>query len=829
MKLALACSLLLTLSPSPTAPPLAHPTDDAEELELFRAHLERRLAKDRYFGKVEAEWIEAHPPYLFIVQTPPLPTPFYETETAARWAERLTPVHERFRRSYAEPLDLHLRGTSPRLVTFVFASTGDFTNYKLTRNAPGSYDVWCNEDERMLLVQENAFRMRTGESTPETKLQLDFEAATQIMQGYGATVDAAPGPLWFRKGMALNLALGEGAETYARRHVVEMLRRSTSTHANLCTLSELLAYPDARALEEAAKRRVGLSPPEGFSVRMARWTALCEGALLLRFLEDSPDPSVREGTARYIEDVFKGRRRGTPLLEYLPEAERAGLEGRFWTHLWNENQRAHPELAHDPESLREFLVKRVGLEPTAALDLGAGSLRERLLTPRLGLATALVQVRRGRVEDALSTLDQLSGLEPERVARERTRIETWRAERDRFLEHLAGSKKRLRLEHEGERYNLKVTRFEDGVLTFGNSKGGPRSLPVEALDALALASAMGGKLPGYDPGWSRAYPLVLSGSAKAGRALSGDTPELRLLAEDAEHDYPGRSQDQEVAAALLDLDDVGEPADTGTARANLEALTRLWELRHDVPALEAAAGDVRLAARKALEVEFAGGGFQEELRGALQYLGGREVRITYDFSDDQQLEDWPVQRDRSLHKVFGPILEEGGELLLRGGELRGIGQAGRRHVLEFEGPQSVEYDMSFLAQEGEGRQLNFQVTLCSRPDGTYLSAVNGSLLEVCVGPDVQRASAEDVITYFDTEYRVRLAYDGKSTLTLDLDGERELELACPPGLAGVPRVFIHSDYEVRIDNVVLTGTYTLDAANELRERFVARELTELRM
>ncbi|MCB9916439.1 MAG: hypothetical protein H6828_15030 [Planctomycetes bacterium] len=826
---------LLALAPL-AAPALAQEAQALTDAEtLFRTSLERRFEKDRFFSKVEFAWCWGYAPWLLLVQESSSADPFYELETAERWATLFGEVHARFVEDYAAPLELHLRDTSPRLVAVVLASAGDFTNYLRTRSLQGTWCAWCNEDERLLLVREDPFRR--GAQDPDELVQVRAAAAYALLQGYGATIDAAPGPFWFRAGMAEALlddatpaAPGLGprrASPRALRSVVEAMSRPSAAQALLVAPSELVAFRDRGHVLEAARRRVGLEPPAGFSMDLAYELAHYESALLFHWLERGAEPDVRAGMQRYVEAVLKGRDQGRAVFDFLPAAARPGLEAAFWQYVWDAHRAAFPELPLDTSLLRDFLVARGGDAAVAAAELGAGSFVERAATPRVRFAMALVAARAGDVASARARLAALDGLfDAERLAREVARVDAWDAERVRFLEALAAAKKRLRIERDGERVNLQVEGVRDGRVQFRRSKSGPDSLALDELDAVELALAMDARVDGYEPGWARAYPLVLAERAEAARALEGGGAEREALSRDVADDYAGRRVDLQVAGPLAELEAAGTPTDLAGSARNLAAITALWSLRNDVPAVMAMSGDLQVAAREALELEFAAQGLGAELRGAVETLPDGRVRVKYDFSDERQLEDWPAWTQRSrLREAYDVERGADGELARVDGLLRGDGAFERRHVLAFTGPQSIEFFNRFHYQDGEGLHLVFQVSLCTLDDGSFAGTVNADVLESAVrGGSPQRLDPPEVEVRFDTDYHVRLEYTAEGALVLSRDGEECRRMAIEPGREGRVQLFLASDYLVDFDDIVLTGRPTAAALADLRERYVARRL-----
>ncbi len=812
-----------------------------EQLDQFRENLGQKLSKHRYFSKIELEWVWDHEPFVFLVQKPSAASPRYAKDLSKRYAAEFAPLHKRFTERYAQPLQLSRRATWPRIVVVVFATPGDFTNYKSTQRTSGAFQAWFNENDRFVLLQEDPFRSTSKPSKDELRLR-QSQVALALMQAHGATLDAVPGPPWFTMGMSLDLArnLDGRGDPSSIEELVSAMQQTDSARAYLDSLQHMLSFMSRNDHGKSVAERAGKQPFKGYSQQRSYSMIYWYSATLFHFLEAEARVEVRDAMRRFTEDTLKGRNRGKGVLSYLPAEVREApelLEREFWTFVWARHLEFFPESRLDSNRLAAFIAERFGVEPVQELsDFGTGTLLDRLPGPRLRFALALVLVQRGELEAAeaeLKALLEAGSMGVERLERELTRVAAWRAERSRLLEALISSGKKLRLTYQGKRVSLSVQRVADGRVHFRPSSKGPDSLGLGEVDALSLADAMGGQIPGYQAGWVRAYPYVLADSSKAKRALTGEAAELVALAEDVEGDYSGRRKDIAIAAELLELTRLAESYDLTDVVRSLELVRALWERRNDTPLVMQLASDLRLAASHALGLEYDSQGPAAVLHGEVDELADGVVRLSYDFSDEQQLEDWPLQGDRKGYRDPYPQLRASSNSLeVSKQRLVGLGAVARRHLLEFEGPQSLSYSSRFLFDESMGNKgLYFRVSLCTSFEGDYLATLNSSLLERFDLGAMQLTGSRpaEIKGYYDVEYRYVLAYaaDGLLSLTRG-DGER-VELQCSPGLSGAPRLWFHSDFVVDFDDIILEGKPTEASLDALRERYVAQHLAEMKL
>lgn len=327
----------------------------------------------------------------------------------------------------------------------------------------------------------------------------------------------------------------------------------------------------------------------------------------MHYLHGVADEELRAALTGHLALAFAGAiGRAEDPLGLLLEREGPAVESGLWVWVWREHARGCPLAGcrglEGEDALEAFLASRPDLVPRSGARLAPSAFAARDLVDELRrsaggtLALALVHLRRGAVGEARAVL--LGAVEgpdralagDRRLLRELARVEAWREERDRFLEHLVSSGEVLRLERPELR--ARVLAVEEGRLVLEDED--VPSLELEELDPLSLARAMVARRTRFEAGWAAAYPLVVAGHEEAERALRGEDVQLRMLAADLERDYPRRAPDVLVCERVLEL---------ATGRGELLEHVRVLVSSQDASTLvESLVPGLRLLAERELEL-----------------------------------------------------------------------------------------------------------------------------------------------------------------------------------------------------------------------------------
>lgn len=457
--------------------------------------------------------------------------------------------------------------------------------------------------------------------------------------------------------------------------------------------------------------------------------------------------------------------------------------------------------------------------PGLALDLASLGADERL-------ALALHELGRGRAREGLARLEALVRDAPsdavrERAERELRRARAWIELRDAFLRQRVASGRPLEFTHEGTPLASRILAFEGGELRLENGRA-PERCSVEALDPLELARQI--EPSGGAADWARIYPFVLRGDPRAGERLEDDGGEAGALVSDLRTDYPARLR---LAALLGRLDDLARRAPPGTreaVRANLDDLAA-W--RRDAEGL-ALLAEKRLAVQSharallARELEFIDP--RTLLRGKLETLPDEVVRLTYEFVDPHELEDFTSDPyPQSARRILGEEQSSDVPFRVESGTLVAHGAASLRSLIDLAAPLSVRYTFQFQETPMPTPNRNFALGICDDGREHFLLAVNAQHLERYDRQGSDRARFESVLPVTNRPYAMELRHDGTEA-TLTSDGKLQRSLAVGSRRSGAFFLCMVSDCLVRIERVQIEGRLPLTAFERVKRAWIEHEM-----
>ena len=218
------------------------------------------------------------------------------------------------------------------------------------------------------------------------------------------------------------------------------------------------------------------------------------------------------------------------------------------------------------------------------------------------------------------------------------------------------------------------------------------------------------------------------------------------------------------------------------------------------------------------------------LHGAFEPLGGGRVRLTYDFDDAAELNDFvEFEYLESIRKSFGPVrAKERVGFQHERGAIVAIGEACARHVLGFQSPMTVTCRFSYVRRVSDDDLWRFSLGACGDWEG--LSFVRTFDLDGLAVGDAgsyeNKMSTPRVGVLPKKNYEIGLRNDGE-TVTTFLDGDDMQSLPVGAATSGNVFLFVHSDRPIRVDRLVIEGTIDPEGLERSRAEWVRGKVADL--
>ncbi len=808
------------------------------------------LGQHPYFSRISYELSDTHP-FLFVVQAPAKGDPGYTARMATSYTLFLDPVLEAFERLVAAPLALEQKEKHPLFVVAILASEGDFQNYMKSTQAYWHFSAAAAYDGKLqaAVVHESPFQ--PGRSQEERASSARHGLVHVLEQAYFGK-NKAPVRGWLFEGLAhfLSRVGPDGAAPDLDVHALKQLIADAAEQdrrALLRPLPEMFTVNEPDRLHSFLRVNAGLDL-QGDAYSRAWWSFYRQGALLVYYLHEAEAGSRRPLLHALLGAEFRGEPAGSVLQSGLAETRPESFDESFLRWAIQEHRSAWPSIPVDVAALlragkpaaapggpqvaetatNPAATPVAPVPPTPAEELASARIAVTMLdaSPAERFALALQDVRNGRASAGLAALEELAArdLDPAlraRLERERGRIEAWIIARDGFLARLIADEQPLQFQHGGKRMKAGITLLEAGIIVFEPGRAGVEQLAVEALDPLQLAQQM----DSAREGWARFYPYVLGGDERWKRLMKDEGPEASALREDAEGDYRAWLRSGELASRLESMGVSPE------ARSPHEVRQQLDELR----AMQADFAGLELAERKRpallrLAQQLFGVLFDlespwEHLQGRAEPLDGGRVRLTYEFQDPAELEDFEaVSYLKGYRKSPDLTGTHPDALRVEDGELRGSGAACLRTLFEVGVPLSVRYELAFEEAQPAQKVGWLNVGVCDDGQEHFAWGLNFSHLQVW-DPREQAVAHSEKVFVLATIYSMELRHDG-SRVTLSCDGEQQQELPCTrPG--GAVFLWLHSEIPARVLGLVIEGDLRDSSFTRLREHWIEREAAAL--
>lgn len=818
----------------------------ADPRRHFEHFLERRLKKHHYFrdalGSSSFELVEGYEPFMLYVQIPDPAPSGYAAKIARYYGPWLQELEKIFIANYVTPQGLARREGHEAYAFFVLSRKSEYDAYNIAHR-----DLFALEFARAHYSPEYqigvTYQEKDRSDVDRESLESALHESVHMLQhAYFAGDGYLPSSAWFNEGLAeyLSFTRDKDPRWLKRRPVdfgaverlAQILLIPAFRSACLLPLSELAQqenYPQFFAWVRRRAEAAGAPPPPD---KVAMAALYSHAHLLMHYLHEGEDRGHREAAQDYVRRVMAGEGNAAALESAFAGLDLAQLDAGFVEYLVQVEAGRGRALPPIPPAVPLERLGEAVASPAAAVLAEARSFTPESLRvdvggdPRLGLAFALADARAGRFSAAARAARALlegAGEAEELLERELVRLDGWVRLRREFLEHLRAKGKKLHLTVGGERLLAPVERVDEDRVHLGKSVLNLRELALDDIDPLELTARMRDRRK-YDfaPSWLFAYPYALNADGEYREVLDLASPQGRALAEDAEGDLLELLRLSAGASALEEVAARGVPAGADEARATWEAVVALVQEHGDASVVAERKPALAQLATLALEATLGGAGVSELLHGEVTDRPLDRIRIEYAFDDPDELLDFaPIDYLASWRERRD--LEGDSGFSIEGGALRGVGAAAVRHALEFEGRQTITYELVFH-DDDEEEPDSFMLGLCDDGDESFVGAVGvGGLF------------AFDKLTQFHQQqapfqpvpgraFEVEVRHTGKLRIETRVDGERLHQVPCGPLKAGGLFLWVHGDDPVELRRLTIEGEPTEAGLARLRGVWIEGQL-----
>jgi hypothetical protein len=459
----------------------------------------------------------------------------------------------------------------------------------------------------------------------------------------------------------------------------------------------------------------------------------------------------------------------------------------------------------------------------------------------VALALAILEVRRGcarlaltRLEELLAGEDALDDALVARIGIERERIGRWLALRESFIDHQIAAGERVSLDHGGEKLRARVLGRDGDLLRLDQNRRACATLSLEDVPSIVLAQGMsrGGKA--YKSSWVRFYPYAIAGDARWETLLRDRGEEAEAFRADVQVHYPVLLERAAIVAELGGLSRTAPPRDFTRADATLARIGWLRAEHGSDRIVVEKREPLRSLAGAALSTCLETLGLDGILRGRVEELGKGRVRLTYDFDEAEQLDDFTEDRDYLASLRYGAgVLSEGTEtdLKVNGGAVVGVGSTCLRNRVVLEAPLRIRYRVEFRQKLKKGEEtLNFMLGVLDDGRGSFAGSLGfGNLLvrDKVRGHEARAWDAEGLPFRHGQVYSLELQQDEEGILRYLIDGEVRCEVDCGKLRSGSFLLWWHTDARIAFHNVEIEGAMTPPSRAALEEAWIESQLLRL--
>jgi len=836
--------------------------------------LERKLRRHHFFSLISYTRHRAFDPVVIYIQELQKPRPGYEQEILERYGPPARELHDRFEDAYALPYELQPRAGHQAYVLFVLSSYGDYSNYLQSASRRGVYTngAYYDPDLRIAVIYENIFDRSQKKVGPSRRSalytlghallhahQTDAEPALRFFGLYEGIAESLSRPVEF--GQAVDL---EDVCLQALRDVGKLLKNPRERDVFILRADELIACRTQNEIYSwIGARRGRLENASGWWGRGIA-TYQKEAGLLVHFLRHDGEVRYAELFRKALRQAMTGWEPVSPADGVVFDVELGQVHADFVAYLDRKLRYRCPELALSPEARSALLnTRNRALAESAGKDEAGGGRRDttgpasltarpfdpRVLEsmptePEILLGLALDTARRGRIDAALVQVGELcrsercKGALAEQASRELNRLRELLELRVAFLGAARSTKKKLRINHEGQRI-VGVLRKIDvvkGMLLLEGSRGDSVTLPVSAITPGKLAKLVRGSKPRIGEDGVLAYAYLLEGNKLWKKYSRGSDPEFVSLVQDAE-DIAAQLELGCVHGMLNELAATGLPADTAAANEVLTRIKELLDAFADDPAVTEREDDLRrLAARVYCRI-FDGmppGEKARLMRGDLEFFGAgqKQVRLTYDFESPGELEDFAEvsyleDLRENLHELSTSTEES--YFKIDGKRLICKGQGCRRLKIELQAPMKISFKPHYDARGYKEVFPTgwFCVGFCDNGFGSGIRAANLYCLDaIDKQSGFQESFALEETIMGNQTFQVDVVHDGQK-VSLAVDGERLGSIPAGPLLEGGVYLWVHYDIPIMLRRLEIEGKASPEMFAPLRNEWLAQKLFEI--
>ncbi|MEQ8762739.1 MAG: hypothetical protein RL885_02350 [Planctomycetota bacterium] len=807
---------------------------------------ERRafLEKDTFFSKLtRPSFVEAEP-FLLHVSGGPAVAQVIQEEILPLLQDQLA----HFETTIAKPGRLNRRPGYEGFTVSVVESRQDFERYfanrPLEQRADGKVAKYDHR-QRVLMICVDP---KGTQLTPDAQQwQSLFESGTALLDAFSPGGLLAVIAYWEKIGIADHLAQCEKIQVLGKtRHRFGDIAPGRLDDFLLALedgkmpipLEELLKILDEWALQaacdQAAAKAVALQTRTGNARAAMRRFSPAAFHLLTAYLLDGS----HEHSKRYVagaSEMLSADYHRDRLFELL-KTDAENLEFDFVTWVL-----ARPGVAASRARLAKIqpaprpvaTATNTKADPFTALrnrkKEAEEGVPEKSAGPPLTPAERLAQaVRKAMAGDTPGFIAGATTLGPQH-ARLAERVKQFQ---DRFFRAVADESTLLTVTlPSGEEVKGTVTTFQNGELLLDLRTGGQRKIAAGELSWDELVVLARSRLRWKEGSDYIDYAAVL--------LALGDPKEARKMRATASRKDEGDSavldavwEDFARAAAAVRLEDRITAAGPGSIISVFEA-GKDDELYEEVftefvdryrPALETAYAEIFDPTSVVAPM----------LKGKVE-SGSRPgtVKILYDFSSADQVEDWPGDEPKALRDFWQIRFED--RDVVHGFELRDGGLvAGRlgyvRHVLRLAGPATLRWRCTSDVFEDttEDYYVNAQCgSLCD--DGelrNMYSLADGMVIEVKKGAWARKGGRR-IGEVIRTQYIYELEWTGEKLIG-SRDGKKLAELPASSLTGGYASFFFYADLSFRLDDVIIEGRPDPKLIERPRSLWVAEQIARLK-
>ncbi len=265
------------------------------------------------------------------------------------------------------------------------------------------------------------------------------------------------------------------------------------------------------------------------------------------------------------------------------------------------------------------------------------------------------------------------------------------------------------------------------------------------------------------------------------------------------------------------------PAETpAELAARIEELRTLWKENADLPLVAREEPALRALAARLFERRLELEGPWAALSGRFEAVSGDRARITYEFDDPRELEDFDPAPYGAHTRARYPALRVNDESFsVDQGRLVGLGRTSLRSRFDLGAPLTVRYQLEFGKSEVlvEDSKEFFCLGICDDGREHFLWAMNLARLQRYDPEDFEGTDFKAGSFFLESKYDLELRHDG-SQILLVLSGVEEAKLATGLRKEGALFLWAHSELPVRVHRVEIEGALLPTSFDRLKEHWV---------